>query len=243
MSVQRRTASVGLLFIIRLARLITSLYPSHMGSLVANCYEEETFMKKCIISFLIIIVPCIVSAQSKVGTAVVNGSIVDLFSDNTWRFRDEEPRECEKIKLGVSFCDESAIWTRLDNEGPEISAMYNYDDRNYAMFIIEAMGSDDGVNLELMRKIAIENFADGAEISANNVTIFDTYDRKLLSRQATTVEYGGKISGMSLIFYNTIVVEDQRTIQLATYAIGQAPTEQARSLHESFLKNVRISAN
>lgn len=131
----------------------------------------------------------------------------------------------------------------MDNELPEISAMYNYDDRNYAMFIIEAVGGDDGMSLEMMRKIAIENFADGAETSANNVTSFDTYDRKLLGRQATTVEYGGKISGMSLIFYNTIVVEEQRTIQLATYEIGRAPTKQARSLHESFLKNVRISVN
>ena len=200
-------------------------------------------MKKCILSFLIIILPCIVSAQSKVGTAVVDGSIVDLFSNKTWRFRDEEPRECEQIKLGVSFCDESAIWKRLDNEGPEISAMYNYDDRNYAMFIIEAMGSDDGLSLELMRKIAIENFADGAETSANNVTIFGSYDRELLGLQATTVEYGGKISGMSLIFYNTIVVEEQRTIQLVTYAIARAPTKQGRSLHESFLKNVRIAVN
>ena len=126
-------------------------YPSHIGFLIANCYEKEILIKKCILSFLIIILPCIVSAQSKVGTAVVDGSIVDLFSDKTWRFRDEEPRECEQIKLGVSFCDESAIWKRLDNEGPEISAMYNYDDRNYAMFIIEAMGSDDGLSLELMR--------------------------------------------------------------------------------------------
>lgn len=180
-------------------------------------------------------------AQSKVGSAMVDGRVVDLFEDNSWQFRDgTADAPCETISDGVEFCDPQKRWKLVGRNEGEIAAQYRFSDTLYGMFITEEIGSDDGLTLEVMREAVLVNAAGQSAMSADDIVVLDVDDSDFQGRSATTMTYIAPVNNMQLTMRNTIVSMPHRTVQLVTYGIGKATTDKLSDHHADFVSLVTL---
>jgi hypothetical protein len=187
--------------------------------------------------------PVLLQAQEKVGTALVDGKKIELYSDRTWNYADRTVAKdagCAPVRSGVEFCGSELGWKLTKSDDPDISAQYRLDDKNYGLFIVEDVGTADGLNLEFMRTAAISNFADAAGISEVNVTVFGVEAASVDGFSGETVLYGGKFNGLNIVFSNTIVIQENRSVQTATYTVGETPTEKSKALHQEFVAKTKL---
>ncbi len=182
------------------------------------------------------------AAQERVGSSLVNGKAIELFSDYTWRYRsDSDETGCLSIKSGIEFCEVSGSWAKTRSSSNEdSSAEFRYDDKNYGMVIVEEVGADDGMGLEFMKSVVVDNFAGAAGISKEDVLVLAVEDGSVSGKSSSMVVYGGKVDGLPLIYSNTIVSEPSRTSQFVTYSIERELSEEHRRLHNEFLSAVRF---
>jgi len=200
---------------------------------------------KLFLAAFLICIAFSVQAQNRVGSAVVDGKIVDLFSDNSWVFRDKEAPldQCEPIGRKVQFCDDENTWIRVRSEDPDISAQYRFDDRHYAMFILEELGTRDGLTTTAMRNAILENAASAAGISAAEVLVHDIRTDRIDGHLAATIVYAATVNNLPVIFINSFVSEERHTTQAVTYSINEMPTDTHFELHSKFLSSIKLKAD
>ncbi|MEL7232206.1 MAG: hypothetical protein AAGJ85_06820, partial [Pseudomonadota bacterium] len=126
------------------------------------------------------------------------------------------------------------------NLGGDATAGYRYDDRNYAMIIMEDLGMKDGLSLEFMRQTVIENAATGSGVPVSDILIISSVDTVFDEKQASRIIYSTNVDGLDLVYTNTIVSEDHRTAQLITMAIAASHDEKQTELHQKFLNLLRL---
>lgn len=147
---------------------------------------------------------------------------------------------CTTIDSGIVFCGSELGWELVPSRDPNIDAMFRLDDKTYGMFIVEELGAADGNSLEFMRIVVIGHFATGAGIAEKDVTIFDVEASSLSGVAGETVTYGGKFKGLNVVFMNTVVIEENRSVQAVVYIIGAAPTEKSKAAHREFLAQTKL---
>lgn len=189
-----------------------------------------------IVATIFILVPSPSIAQEKVGTAFVDGQRVDLFSDRSWRYASSSgSAECITIKANVDFCGQELGWRIMRNNDPEIDAHFILDDKNYGILIIENLGLSDGMTTEMMMSFVIENFAKATGIKVEDVVIFDVEEGVFSALPVATITYGGNYDGLNVIFKNTVIVNSNISVQVATYTIGPEVTDSFERLHNEFV--------
>jgi hypothetical protein len=77
----------------------------------------------------------------------------------------------------------------------------------------------------------IENLATAAGLGKQDIPVYAVDDFDMFGIPARRVIYGGKISGLDVIYYNTVWVSEIETIQFFSFTIGKEPTEQALQSH------------
>jgi hypothetical protein len=198
-----------------------------------------------IYSFLIVALlfwPIQTHAQNKVGSSVVDGKTIDLFSDFTWQYRTGiEDAACTTVSPGIEFCGTNRGWQKSNDSSSDITAQFRFDDRTYGLFIVEDIGASDGVSLEYMRNIVVENMAIAADVSKENILILEVEDGTFHGKPSSMIVYSGKVEGLKIVFANTIVIEPSRSLQLATYSFGDSFTEKHRRVHDDFLSMVKFN--
>jgi hypothetical protein len=182
-------------------------------------------------------------AQSVVGRTVIGGQRVELLDDNTWRFAESSatPAGCHDLREGVSFCGAAEQWQRITNAPPQLTAQYRFDDKTYGQFVIEAVGTSSGMTLDGVREMVIGYAAQASQASPGDIPVLDNFAQIVDGHDGDTIVYAATISGMKLVFANTIVVEDARTIQAMTYTFGETYTEEHRNLHTEFIGEIRVA--
>lgn len=180
-------------------------------------------------------------AQAVVGRSVVDGQKVELLSDKTWRFveLDTGTQRCDTLRLGVSFCAGSD-WKPTTAPTTEIAAQYRFDDRNYGQMILEAIGTEDGMSADFMRKVVIKNAASAAGLREKDVAILDVRDIAVGEFLGETISFQLSLDGLDAVFLNTILVLPKRNFQLTTFAFGKQKTPEMVRLHARFLSRVKI---
>lgn len=179
--------------------------------------------------------------QTRVGTSLIDGEIVDLYSDQSWKYRNGTNDGCEQVTMALEFCDSEQSWERIKNHDKEIAAQFRYNDRHYGQFVVEELGTSDGITSEFMRDIVISNFASFAGISDSAVIIYDVKQDTVQGRTYDTVIYGGSVSGLDAVYINTLVVSPKTTIQATTFAVSSSVSEKHKAIHESFLAGIKIN--
>ncbi len=181
------------------------------------------------------------SAQEVVGSSLVEGKQVQLMSDFTWRYIGSRTDDCIAIEDDISFCGLTGGWKQTA-VGPNLDAkaMFRKNDRSYGLFIVEALGSADGMTAETMRSLVISNAADAAGVQAKDVPVLSVSAATIDGRSGTTIAYSIKISELNFVFLNTIVTEPQRTTQVVTYGIGTQLTSDMTQDHRQFLQATRF---
>ena len=164
--------------------------------------------------------PGLALAQSVVGKAVVGGKTVTLFDDGTWKYATSESEtsaDCTDVTPTVKFCGAALGWGWTQPSSAEINAAYRIDARHYAQYLIEDLGSDDGVSADFMRQVVLDN----AQMATGNTPeVIDVKPVTLGRLTGDTVIYKVKINGLDVVFANSVFVEPKRVMQIMTYAIG-----------------------
>ena len=195
-----------------------------------------------IVATMAVFVPDDLIAQEKVGTAFVDGQRVELFADGSWRYSGPSASNgCITIKLNVDFCGQELGWRQMKNNDREITAQFMFDDRNYGLFIIEQLGLVDGVSSELMMSIVIENLASASGVRAEDIVVFSVEEGMFNDLPSATITYGGALDNLNIIFQNTIVIDENLTMQAATYTIGAEVTDSFERLHDEFLDAIVLN--
>ena len=186
--------------------------------------------------------PGVALAQSAVGKAIVNGKTVTLFDDGTWKYADAAPSTtpgaCEDVTPTVQFCSAALGWATTPPASPEINAAYRIDARHYAQYLIEDLGSDDGLTADFMRQVVLDN----AQIATGNTPeVIDVQPVTLGALTGDTVIYKARINGLDVVFANSVFVEPKRVMQIMTYAIGGDFTPQHAGYQADFLANTMLA--
>lgn len=179
-------------------------------------------------------------AQQAVSRSLVNGKAVTLFDNGTWTYESSDQQRCRSLGSGISFCGASDIWKNTTSAGPDAAATFRYDDRHYAMVIVEALGVADGVTQEYMRSAVVENAATGGDVASESVVVIGIESYEGFAYPSETVVYSTQINGLDAIFANTIVTKLNQTFQLITFAVGSQYTQQHRHLNDDFVKSFEL---
>lgn len=186
--------------------------------------------------------PGLAFAQSAVGKAVVGGKTVTLFDDGTWKYADAAgsvtPAGCTDITPAVQFCGASLGWISTPVASAEINAAFRIDARHYAQYLIEDLGSDDGLSAEFMRQVVLDN----AQMATGNTPeVIDVQPATLVGLTGDTVIYKARINGLDVVFANSVFVEPKRVMQIMTYAIGSEYSPQHAGYQAEFLANTKLA--
>ena len=189
-----------------------------------------------------LLIPGLAVAQSTVGKAVVGGKVVTLFDDGTWKYADAaggaSSETCDDVTPTVQFCASALGWVSSPAASSEINAAYRIDTRTYAQYLIEDIGSDDGLTAEFMRQVVLDN----AQMATGNTPeVVDVLPVTLGSLSGDTVVYTVKINGLDVVFANSVFVEKKRVMQIMTYAIGKEFTPQHAGYQAQFLANTKLA--
>lgn len=189
-----------------------------------------------------LVLPDAALAQSAVGKAVVGGKTVTLFDDGTWKYAVVAPAltpgACDDVTPTVQFCAAALGWTDTPPASPEINAAYRIDSRHYAQYLIEDLGSDDGLTPEFMRQVVLDN----AEMATGNTPeVVDVQPVTLGSLTGDTVVYKVKLNGVDFVFANSVFVEPKRVMQIMTYAVSSDYSPQHAGFQVDFLANTKLA--
>ena len=199
------------------------------------------FVKSFILSTLSVFLSLPAISQSILGTAIINNKTVEVLDNNTWRYKSSDRQDlsnCDSFKLGVYFCNDEE-WKNTEASG-EINYMYKVDDRTYVMFIIEQMGSDDGVTQEFMKNIAIDNAAEASNTPKDNMLQHFSKSSVVNNNDYLNLAYSAQIDGVSVTFINNIYVGKNVTMQAITYGIGPTVTDKLIAVNKTLIENIII---
>lgn len=161
-------------------------------------------------------------AKEIIGTAIINGERIQIFDDNTWKFTGNNrssDEDCDLIKHELYFCN-NLSWIKVPNVQDPITAQYNVNDRTYSMFIVERMGTSDGVSRDIMADVALENAANAAGVNVSDIPQHYVRDERVNGYDYLTIAYSAALSGMQFTFINNIFVLENLTVQATIYTLG-----------------------
>jgi len=184
-----------------------------------------------------------VSAQSVIGTTVIDGQQVELLSNNTWRFAATAPLEenCGVIDGPVIFCGPAFRWQRAAAApGPAIDALFQVDDRNFGMIITEGLGRVDGLSAASLREAVLINAGAAGGVGAAGVPVLEELQHPVGEKSYPTIAYQVTLQGLNFTYLTTMIVGERNSTQLTTYSIAGEVTESHRLLHDEFLSYVRL---
>lgn len=197
-------------------------------------------MRVCLI-VLASLIASTAPAQEIIGRSIVDGRAIHILEDGTWAYAETVEGDCEAVTLNLQFCGSNAGWTPSPLPNPDITAAYRYDDRHYSQVITEELGVADGMTTAFMLDAVVQNAASLTGRRPEDIAVIDVYTSRAGSAPVETIVYAFDVDGLDVVYANSIYTSPNRTMQLMTYAIATEFTERHRSLHDSFLSNLRIS--
>ena len=183
-------------------------------------------------------------AATKVGTAVVNGETVYLYSDFSWKYSNTfEKNSCEMVNNLIEVC-KKGIWLRdrsFKSKDPTQLAQFVTDDGSfYSMIIEEKIGISDGVSLNLLQEGVVTNFADGLGLDIADVPVIRSEDKSFADYDAKYIALKGDYKGLNMVMVNTFFAIDTHNFQLVTWTVGKLLTEKIEKLHQQFIKTIQV---
>ncbi|WP_103255947.1 hypothetical protein [Tabrizicola aquatica] len=182
-----------------------------------------------------------VLAQSVVGRSIVEGKVALLYDNGTWAYETATGAagsDCATITPRVQFCGGALGWATSPPSSPEINAAYRIDARHYAQYLIEDLGSDDGLTAEFMRDVVLQN---AQAVTGAPAEVIDVLPATLGELSGDTVIYKIKFNGLDVVYANSIFLEPKVVMQIMTYGIGAEYTPDHAAMHADFLANTKLT--
>jgi len=185
------------------------------------------------------------SSARQVGTAVVNGRIVTLDSDGTWKYQDQggggdsASAGCDTLEH-IKLCLDTSGWNKANLPGDFIGS-YTTSGKYFLGIVYEPSGSNDGYTYEFLQQAIIQNAAAASNTDAANVPILDTKEAATEMEGFRSVTYSPTINGAPFVFHNIFKIYPDRAVQFAFWTIGREYTDEFREKVEKFAKGVSFS--
>lgn len=184
------------------------------------------------------------SSAKQVGTAVVNGRIVVLDSDGTWKYQDQAgggsgKAGCETLEH-VELCLGTSGWKKASLPGDFIGS-YTTGGKYFIGIVYEPSGSKDGYNYEFLQQAIIQNAASASGTDVANVPILESKEKAVELEGFRSVTYSPTINGAPFIFHNIFKIYPDRAVQFAFWTIGREYTDEFREKVENFTKGLSFS--
>ena len=195
---------------------------------------------KFILSILLVISTSIsASAKEVIGISTVNDRSIEIFDDNTWSFKSSKRKnldECETLKASVLFCNINQ-WKALPATG-SANHLYQIDDRSYAMFIIETIGSNDGMTQSLAKDMALQYAAEASNTNIENITQHFSTNKVVNDYDYLSFAYSTKIQGINFTYINNIYIDEMLSVQAFTFSLGEIVTTKQTKLNYTLIDNI-----
>jgi len=195
---------------------------------------------KFILSILLVISTSIsASAKEVIGISTVNDRSIEIFDDNTWSFKSSKRKnldECETLKASVLFCNINQ-WKVLPATAGA-NHLYQIDDRSYAMFIIETIGSNDGMTQSLAKDMALQYAAEASNTNIENITQHFSTNKVVNDYDYLSFAYSAKIQGINFTYINNIYINEMLTVQAFTFSLGEIVTTKQTKLNFTLIDNI-----
>ena len=195
---------------------------------------------KFIFSILLVISTSIsASAKEVIGISTVNDRSIEIFDDNTWSFKSSKRKnldECETLKASVLFCNINQ-WKVLPATAGA-NHLYQIDDRSYAMFIIETIGSNDGMTQSLAKDMALQYAAEASNTNIENITQHFSTNKVVNDYDYLSFAYSAKIQGINFTYINNIYINEMLTVQAFTFSLGEIVTTKQTKLNYTLIDNI-----
>ena len=179
-------------------------------------------------------------AQSVSGKAMVDGRVVTLFDDFSWKF-DDAAAGCETISTRLQFCGRDAGWSSAQKPTPDYAAAYRLNDRMYGGYIVEEIGTDQGLNPQAVRKLLLEILETSLNVTP---VVLETKDIMIDGKPGETLAYGFNLDGIDVVYANSFLLTKSSLVQVLTYEVGSKDFSEAhRRAHEGFVAATRFNAD
>lgn len=181
------------------------------------------------------------SAQAEiVGKAVVDGKVVLLNSDKTWKFESTETAStCQALSATVSFCPPTEhAYTKLPKQAPDQLAMFIRNGMQYGAIIEEKVGLSDGLTDEFMLNAIEANMVMGGA-RKDEIVVADHQKVQLGGREATQVAYLVKLSGLNFVFMYTFGMSENTSLQFITWTVGKQLQQFNKDMHADFIDQLK----
>lgn len=183
-----------------------------------------------------------ISSAKQVGTAVVNGRIVILDSDGTWKYQDGAPdggnasAGCETLEH-IKLCLDSSGWANANLPGDFIGS-YSTGGKYFLGIVYEPNGTKDGYTYEFLQQAIIQNAAAAAGTGPENIPILDSKTDIAEMDGFRSVTYNVTINGAPFVFHNIFKIYPDRAVQFAFWSIGREYTDDFREKVGKFAQGV-----
>lgn len=181
-------------------------------------------------------------SQNVLGTGTVDGRDIEILDDGSWRYVDtEETEDCEYLPQMVVFCGVSEGWAPTTPPSPQIAAQYRFDDRHYGQFVIEGVGTNEGMSMGFFLDAVVSNAAAVTGVPRENIIVLDQRDATVSGYRGQTIVYRARFDRLDVVFANSILVLEERSIQSITFSVGREETDKSRELHARFLSLTQVN--
>ena len=181
-------------------------------------------------------------AQAVVGTAVVDGEKVTLFSNGTWEYVNPKAGDCKVLARNLAFCGSPQEWRRAANAPAHLTAQFIHGGAEYGQMLVEDIGLDQGLTFALMRQAALQYAGQASGQVPEEVPVFADDPIVVDGIDGITLVYLVDFRGTNVVFANTILLTKGQAMQLQTYVLGaDGYSEAHKRLHSEFIELIEVS--
>lgn len=206
-----------------------------------SAWKHQGFLAFALGGLLLVATPAV---AEPVGSAVVNGQIVILDSNGTWKYKDAKPPveepSCDKAGT-VDLCITKLGWKAAAKRG-DFVALYSFNGKYYFGIMSEPSGTDNGMSEAILRQAIIENAAQGSGTTANRIPVLATEEQVKGRAEFKSISYAVPSNGGAspLVFHNVYRVYRDKSVQFVFWGAGKAMSKDFSTAINSAIEQIKF---
>ncbi len=182
------------------------------------------------------------AGAAQVGTAMVNGKMVILDDNGTWRYKEgaaATQQTCDVVDA-LEVCIAPTSWRRQTNKTENFTEAYETKDGStYVGIVSEPFGTSQGYTFEGLQKGIVANMALVMKVDEAEIPVLDVSETVKGFPGFRSITYSGTVNSLPVVFHNIYRVTDKRANQVAFWTIGKTMTPEFQAKIDEFLAVVK----
>ncbi len=150
---------------------------------------------------------------------------------------------CPLIAEPVRFCGTSPQFVLTpQSDNSEITSYYATPQGIQAIAVVEPIGRADGLTIERLQEVALENLAAAANVSVESLPVIQSGQLIIAGGPHPNFVYRGTVDGEMYVYSNSLLLMENSVAQFVTIEGGVTTySPRHRSLHLQFLEQMQIN--